>query len=157
MSSLSYLPEVLRRFLLEKLIPTCKPMRGAFLLYDSSSPWQQFLICGTNPGTVDAGPYDSGFSELAFIRAELPNFGMQEVMSAELIEEGFFIIVGKNEPILKFEDLAEGCWTYSKESEVELGRLLKGLSDLAWRAWEARAAQAIQPITEESEEVLASS
>jgi hypothetical protein len=149
-------PEELRRYVGE-LAPRCTALRGAYIVRDETSPKTQLLICATNPGTHNDDFHRTHSRELAIIRSELPSFGVEEVFFADLHDEGYILVVEPIEPIEKSEILGDGCWTYTPEGEVELGRLLRGLGELAWRAWEEVvvpqvAQQALEEQGTESEE-----
>jgi hypothetical protein len=128
-------------------------MRVASVIHDPRSQDEQILICAMDPGTDRPG-FDYGHSrELEAVRAELPSFGVEEILFAELDKFGYVLVVRPTRRIAKSESYAEGCWTYTPTGEVELGRLLRGLTDLAWRAWEQGiAARAEGRTTEENED-----
>jgi hypothetical protein len=128
--------EPIRSLVFEDFAPKCSALRGVYVLKDELSRGLLILICGTNPGTSYSGGGPNHSRELAIIRAELPNFGVEELLFADLATEGYVLVVRPTDPMEKAKTLAEGCWTFTPGSEMKLGRLLKGLTELAWRAWE---------------------
>jgi hypothetical protein len=148
-----YVPDMLRPVFGE-LVPKSTPFRGASVVQDHTSAETQILICGTDPGALGVGAPWSHAAELALVRAELPEFGVEEVFSAELGPAGYLLLV---QPICPPEktnaigDVDQDCWTFTAEGELALGRLLKGLGDLAWRAWEQVEASRIARELEEDE------
>jgi hypothetical protein len=89
---------------------------------------------------------------VAIIRAGLSDLGVEELFFSDLDHQGYVLVVQPTEPIEMSEVLAEGCWTFTPEGELELGLLLKGLSELTWRAWdEAEVPQIVQQLSEAEE------
>jgi hypothetical protein len=107
---------------------------------DDSSRTQRFVICGTNPGTHYDGRQDHS-AELAIVRAGLAALGVKEVFFADLGDDGYILAAEPTQAIERREILADGVYSFTPQSEVELGRLLKALSDLAWHAWEQAVAR----------------
>jgi hypothetical protein len=149
--------EGLNPFIVEKYLRKCTPLRGVFVIRDDQSRRERFVICGMNPGTDDGFPH-SHAAEVAVVRAELPALGVEEVFFADLSSNGYVLVVEATQPTRKTETIADDVWTYTPESEVELGRLLKAMSELTWRAWEEvearrppRPAPAQAPPEEEQE------
>jgi hypothetical protein len=134
-----------------ELLPKSTPFRGASVVRDNTSAQTLILICATDPGAMNVDAPRNHAPELALIRAELPKFGVEEVVFADLGPAGYLLLVQPTAPPEKSEALGEDCWAFTPEGELALGRLLKGLGDLAWRAWEEVEASRIAREPEEDE------
>src|SRR5262249_17630611 len=106
------------------------------LMEDDTTNSCEIAICGRVLGIGSGDDIVDNEREMAIIRAGLHQFRVVEILSGNFGRLGFFLIVVPMNRIEKAEELAEGCWSFTRKGQREGGRIVKVLSDLGWRAWE---------------------